>query len=201
MAANDYTTSALLKATLTMTGQTFADADIDAAITAASLAVDGICNRRFWKDTNDTTRVYTPRSPYLCAIDDLATLTTVKTDSGDDGTYEVTLTVDTDFVMEPRNGPQDTPARPWTMIRVRAGSSACFPTGVGQSVQVVGKFGWPTVPAAVSDATTILATQLLKRKREMPFPIAVFNETALRLGRSDTQLALLLNPYTKLQAW
>src|SRR5262245_42972389 len=57
----DYITIEELKATLEMTGLTFADVDMASSISAASRAVDDITGRRFYLDLASSTRTYVPK--------------------------------------------------------------------------------------------------------------------------------------------
>lgn len=199
--ANEYVTSAALKATLSITGETYADADIAIALESASRAVDGICGRRFYADADATqVRVYSPSSRDLLRIDDLITLTSLKTDPGGDGTYEQTWTLNTDMVLEPLNPEliDATNRQPWTLIRRHPRGSYYFPADYPRSVQVTGKFGWPAVPAPVQTATSILASILLKRMREAPFGVVALGvDTAARIASTDRQVLALLTPYRR----
>ena len=196
--ASDYTTSAALKATLSLASTTYADADITAAITAASRAIDKLCNRRFWLDADaNQIRYYTPYSLSALQIDDLVTFTALATDSNGDNTFGNTWTLHTDFELEPLNAAVD--SEPWTKLVGRQNGSFTFPTGYTRSVRLTGQFGWLAVPQAIVDATTIIATQLLKRKREAPFGILALgaNGEAIRLSRLDPQVAMLVGPYQR----
>lgn len=197
-----YLTLAQLKATLTMTGTTFADADLTLAIGAASRAVDSTTGRRFWLDADATkVRYYTPRSYRVLQIDDLVTLGSVAIDRGGTGTYTETWTLGTDFVLEPYNAPQEQPARPYETLRVRMMSGRWMPTWIEQSVKVTAQFGWASVPDDVTAATGILAAKLLRRSREAPFGIAMVGGidqgAAMRIARTDPDVYTLLRDYNR----
>lgn len=197
--ANEYVSAAVLKATLSLTGETYADADVAVAVEAASRMVDAECDRRFYKDSADTTRYYSPRSSGWVAIDDLADLTTLATDADGTNTYATAWTESTHFTFEPANA--ETNGRPRTMIRVRAAGGLWFPTGYPNSVRVVGKFGWDATPPQVVSATSIIASRLLRRMREAPFGIVtagIDEGVAMRLGRIDPDVAALLRPFVRL---
>lgn len=198
---SDYITSSALKATLTLSGTSFADDDITAAITAASRALDNLCQRRFYADTDAmSVRHYSPEDPGLLEIDDLVTLTTLK--SADDGstTFANTWTENVDFVLEPLNATSDADDWPWTHIRVHPLGSFLFNTRYPRSVEVTGKFGWAAVPGPIVDATTMLATRLLKMKREAPLGVLAFQEVAVRVSRTDPNIGILAGPYMKHRA-
>src|SRR5690348_13880583 len=100
------------------------DTGLAAAITAASFAIDGWCGRNFAAidaNTVASARTYRCTDPYHVTIDDFATLTglIVKTDMGDNGTYNETWTITRDYVCEPLNGVVDGQAG-WPYYRIAA---------------------------------------------------------------------------------
>lgn len=194
-----YLTLAQMKATMTMTGTTFADADITLAIGAASRAVDALTDRRFWLDADaNQVRYYTPISQRMVRIDDLVALTSVQVDLAGAGTYSDAWTRGTDFVLEPFNAPAAYPPRPYETLRVRLLTGRWFPTYIEQSVKVTGQFGWASVPDDVAAATGILASKLLKRSREAPFGIVtagIDQGVAMRIARADPDVDMLLSGY------
>jgi hypothetical protein len=180
-----------LNATLNI-GSSYADADIVVAIDAASRACDGYKSTRFWATTE--TRYYTgcPGDMYV-DVDELANTATVLFDIDGDGTHETTLTSGTDFFFDPVNAAND--SAPYRRIVLYNQSGRRFPS-YQNSVKVTGSFGWPAVPAAVKQATSILAGRLLKRARETPYGIVVVSGDAVaaaRLGRIDPDVAFLLD--------
>lgn len=219
----DYVTSAQLKSALRIT-DTNDDAEIGFAISAASRAIDTHCNRQFGSVTSAVARYYTPTyqysvfgradyqmqtfSPYtwgsstpvatsVVVIDDLMTTTNlvVKTDADGDGTFETTLTLDTDFRLFDWNAAAD--SRPWTMI-VSRGSGPIAPGSLpmrDRAVEVTAQWGWTSVPAVVVQATLIQASRFFMR-RLAPFGIAGSPDlgSELRLlSRLDPDVQLLLS--------
>lgn len=194
--ANEYVTSVELKATLSLTGETYADADIAVAVEAASRGIDEVCRRRFWADANaNQVRYYTALTDSIVVIDDLVTLTTLASDANGGTTFADTWTLNTDFTLGPDNADAD--GRPWELIVRHPLARHYLTTSYPRSLKVTGKFGWPTVPAAIKSAATLMATQLLRRMREAPFGIVGFDETAMRIARTDPHIAFLVNPYVK----
>lgn len=190
-AGNLYVTRDQLKVTRNI-GSTYADDDIDVAVSAASRACDGYKNDRFYPTTE--TRDYTPdRCSNRLTIDSLNTLTSVTVDTAADGTYATTWTEGTEFFLAPRNADAD--GVPYTEIVLRAQSGAAWPA-YENSIRVIGSFGWATVPANVAQAASILASRLLRRARETPEGILVVAGEAVaaaRLGRVDPDVAFLLD--------
>jgi hypothetical protein len=194
---NAYVELESLKATLELTGESFADLDIRTALTAASRAVDEVCDRRFYPDTDASqVRYYKPAAAWLVTLDDVQTVTTFEVDNDGDGTFD-TWTANDQFFLEPMNAAAD--GWPWTRAVINPLNSAYF-NGRHREVKVTGKFGWPAVPAAITEATTILASRLVKRAREAPFGIAGFgiDGAAVRVARTDPDVAFLLEPYRRL---
>lgn len=191
--ANEYVTSSELKDTLELTGESFADSDISLALSAASRAVEGVCDRRFWADaTANVVRYYSPESAHRLAIDDLVTLTEVAVDSSRTGQFDELWTVNSDFVLKPLNAVAD--GEPYTTIEVLTLRTSRYFPCEERTVRVTGKFGWAAVPDEVKLATGILASRLLKRSREVPFGVAFGVEgAALRLAREDPDVMNLLS--------
>ena len=66
-------------------------------------------------------------------------------------------------------------------------------------MRVTGQFGWPSIPASISEATAIYASRLLKRAREAPFGIQSvgIDGIAARISRTDPDLMMLLSGYVR----
>lgn len=163
---NGYTTLAAFKTSTTISDSTD-DADIEAAIEAASRQIDGLAARRFWQDATVVARTYFPSESARVWCDDISTTTglIVKVDQDDDGTFETTLTINTDFIVEPVNAAADYPVRPYESIRLlQSGSLTVWPSLISgrPCVQVTAKFGWSAVPDAVERACVTQARNAWK---------------------------------------
>lgn len=192
---SDYTTLAALKSTLDLTGTSFADSDLSAAITAASRAIDQQCGRRFYPDTDaNQVRTYLPVNAGYAVIDDLCTFTSLQQPTG------TTWTLGTDFYLEPQNAAAD--GRPWTAIRTIA-RPFIFPlsqmtsgwAGFDGRLTVTGQFGWSATPPEIVEATTILAARLVQRARSAPFGVVTGIDQIVRLSRLDPDVSMLISPY------
>lgn len=196
--ADLYVTSAAFKATLTLTGETFADADITVALEAASRGIDRLCRRRFYPDTDaNQIRYYQPLNGTVY-VDDLITLTALATDDYGYGAYTTTWTLNTDFTLAPDNAVAD--GEPWRTIETHPLGAHTFPNSYPRGVKVTGKFGWTAPPSQVVAATTILAARLMRRSREAPFGIVtvgIDTGTAMRIGQTDPEVPFLLAPYMR----
>lgn len=192
--ANEYLTLTELKNSSELIGTSFADYDIQRGIAAASRGIDEYTGRFFFQSVG--TRYYTAVEPGYIDIDDLISGGVVATDQDGDGVFETAWTANTDYLLTPLNAVAD--GRPYEEIRTHPLGSyrfPCFP----RSVSVAGTFGWPTVPDPVIEATTIIATKLVKRKREAPFGIVGvgIDNFAVRIARTDPDVAFLLDPYVR----
>jgi hypothetical protein len=193
---NGYVELEQFKSTAELTGSSFADQDIQNAIVSASRWIDYETSTKFWPDTVDQTRYFTANGASVLRIDDLISLTTLTTDTDDNGTFDYTWTVNTDFVLEPKNAVQN--GFPYNSIR-RLRSGAYQWPGYPDGVKIVGKFGWAAPPAPVVTATTMLAARLLKRMREAPFGVAGFDATGatVRISNTDPDVARMIAPYSR----
>jgi hypothetical protein len=163
---NGYTSLALLKAEVDIPQATASyDAKLEAAINAGSRQCDKFTGRRFWQDAAVQARSYFTEDVKQIDTDDISTLTglVVKLDQDDDGTFETTLTINTNFIVLPPNAEDDIPVAPYTAIRIVDGINS-FPTLYSgrPSCQITAKFGWAAVPDDVAKACLIQATQLFK---------------------------------------
>ena len=86
------------------------EANMEFAIEAVSRWLDSHFDTSFYDRTE--TRYYSARMYDLLYVDDLLTVTALKTDDNNDGTYETTWTTD-DYWLEPRNNPNGSQARPY----------------------------------------------------------------------------------------
>lgn len=197
MPAADYITLADLKSTAGM-DQSYADPDLQAAITAASRGIDQACNRFFYQ-TGPQDRIFTPINAQLIMIDDLWDFTTLITDQDFDGDFEESWAAN-EFSLTPLNADKD--GKPFTRVELNNTLvvAKVFPAWENASVKITGDWGWPEVPPTVMDATTILATKLAKRKREAPFGIVqTFMDVgaAARIAKTDPDVSFLIGSYVR----
>lgn len=182
--ANEYVTAEEIKAAISLDSEDDIDDDvIELAATAASRAVEKHCRgRRFWVDTTAKARLFDGWGGRILWLKpDLAELTTLKVDTADNGTFDETWTAGADFNLYPLNASEDD--EPYRYIELRESSGRVFPSG-GARIQVTGKWGWPAVPAEVTQAALLVAIRLVKRTKDAPFgvaPISVMEGTGVRL--------------------
>jgi len=181
------------------------DALVSMAGSAASNLIDGYCQRTFGQTFG--TRVYAPESPFICQIDDLVQTdpVTVNLSTNLSGTYNVTIST-ADYQLEPLNARMD--GMDWPATRIRAVGGYLW--GIGDwnfyfmetpmkaSVQVIGTFGWPAVPPAITQAAVIQGARIYKRL-DSPLGVAGFGDLGvMRVSRGlDPDVAMLVQPYVR----
>lgn len=167
---NGYTTLAQLKAKLLPEGATFTtnDSMLENIVEAVSRWIDAYCGRIFYV-TGSETRVYTPITATLVVTDDIATITSVKIDTGSRA-YGTTL-ASTDYDTLPYNTAAT--VTPIMGLAITPNGTQRFYPAISKSVQIVGTFG---VPAActwleqVREACEIQCARIYKRK-DSPFGV------------------------------
>ena len=183
---NGYCTLADVKAALRIT-DTIDDDRIGLAIDSASRLIETRTNRRFYKDSGTSDRLYVCESPWLCQIDDVADVSTimVKTDPAGDGSFGVTWS-STDYQVEPINGLWEGQAS-WPRTKIRAVRSMYFPVWGGIAyptpytqalVKVTAQWGWSSIPSPINKACIIQAIAILKAD-DAPFGATPFAETGI----------------------
>jgi hypothetical protein len=183
---------------ITTTGD---DLEVTIAAEAASRAVDGYCERYFYRVT--ATRTYVPADLYRTRVDDLVSVTTLATDpagtTAQGGTYPVTWPAAA-YQLLPYN-PGKT-GEPWPYTSIRAVGGLTFPWVVPlllmrmDRVQVTGVFGWPAVPQAVRTATLIAAAELFRMK-DMPAGGGQPGEFSIVQLGPNPRIGQLLDPYRR----
>ena len=189
------------------------DSALTDVINAVSREVEWLCNQRFWVNVADETRYFSPSQNDQCLVNDLVSITSLATDTNLDRTYAtVWATTDYDlypydasFLNEPYwrvdctpNGNNHFNARPYSNLYRTPYYST---QGNQKFVQIVGKFGWPAVPAQVQQATLLWCLKTWGRQAtplgifsmsnlgqiQMPFPVQV--------PAIDPEIQSLLAPY------
>lgn len=191
---NGYSTLAQVKAGLGIT-DTFDDTLLEMAVESASRAIDQYCARNFYSTV--ATRVYTPRDSFVTDIDDLSALTSIKTSTAADGVFDTTW-ASTDYQLEPLNGVVD--GLPTPAYSIRAVGDYTWPISGGEAtVQVIGTFGFESVPIAITQATVIQASRVFKRL-DSPLGIISGEYGSMRVGvRLDPDVAQLVDAYRKIR--
>lgn len=150
-----YATLAELKSSLGITDSTD-DTPLQSCLDAADQLINNYVDTKVgFGQTASQTRYYTATRYDFVLTDPIVSVSALATDIDGTGNYTQTWSA-TDYVLAPRNAALN--VRPYTEIDVSPFSSAVlnFPTGYLE-VKVTGVFGWPSVPAAVKQASLIQA--------------------------------------------
>jgi hypothetical protein len=177
-----------LKAYLQIT-DTDDDDLLELALEAAAEVINAYTGRRFDAAAAETRYYMTDETGFIY-VDDLVSVTTLKTDEDADGVYEVTWAT-SDYLLYPYNAAAY--GRPYTQIRRTPDGDYYFPRG-GRYVQIVGTFGYSGVPAAVKQACILLAAKLYKR-RDAIFGVAGsadMGQVLVQIPRHDPDVMNLL---------
>ena len=201
---NGYATLAEVKAAARITDN-IDDSLLETAIESSSRDIDAYTERVFFSTgATAVARVYIPQDIYLVETDDIISVTTIKSDSGGDGTFDITW-ASKDYQLEPLNGLAGGIATPAT--RIRAIGDYLWPVYEPRnvnsnqaSVQVTGVFGFASIPSAIKQAT-ILASLRAYKRYESPTGVLGFSSDmgVVRVGRLDPDVERLIQPYRKLR--
>jgi len=163
---------------------------LEAVIEAASRAIDNLCGRHFYAATE--TRYYTAADHNEVRVDDLLSVTTLKTDTNGDDTYDTTWDSD-DYVLMPRN----TTPKQWVR-RAHDGDNWFYLAEDG--VEIAGSWGYASAtPTHIQEACILLAMQLAARQGAL-FGVAGpagFEHRINHAIASDPHLMALVAPYVK----
>lgn len=126
------------------------DAVIEALIEGASRFIDNMTGKVFFSDTG--TRYYSPEFADTIFIDNITTLTTLKTDDNLDGTFENTWNTGQstgDFWLMPLNAVEK--GIPFSWIEVNPDGDYSFTKG-RKTVEISGTWGYSSVPTEIKNA-------------------------------------------------
>lgn len=172
------------------------DTFIEASIESVSRLIDEYTGRRFYATTE--TRYYSATDSDLVYVDDLLTVTTLKTDDNEDGTFEITWTT-SDYHLMPFNAA--TNVKPYTWIETSGYGDYSFPVGVKKGIEIAGSFGYCTtanMPKPVAEACKIQSIRLFKRKNA-PFGVIGGGEMqeSMIIPELDPDVKFLLSAYLR----
>jgi hypothetical protein len=166
---NGYATLAEIKGYMSISDNTDNDL-LENLVESASRSIDRIANRRFYLDATASARLYRAYSNIFVFVDDIGTTSNlvVAIDENGNGTYSKTLTLNTDYILDPLTS--QSLNRPFTQLTMVSNTETwpIFPgltsNGLRPGVQVTARWGWPSVPDDINMACLILTADLYKRK-------------------------------------
>lgn len=185
-------------ATLDLFRQRFAisdsldDVQLQQALDTASAMIDEDTQLGPYTALTATTRYFTPVHSDVLYVPPLISITTLKTDDNDDGTYETTWAA-SEYELDTfgtRIG------QPYEIIR---GITRSFPTATTRKrvVQIVGSWGWSTTPDQVVEATLLLAGRLFRRQSSPLGVQSLADGGQLYIRSSDPDYRHLIAPFIR----
>lgn len=192
---NGYCTLAEIKTRLGIADST-EDTVLEALVEAVSRAIDDYCQRRFYAATQ--TRYYTAWRPDRLLVDDLLSVTTLKTDDDGDGTFETTWAT-TDYLLAPYNAQLESVPQPYTTVEVSEQGDYSFPC-TRRGVEIAGSFGFSsTTPNVVKNACLFQAA-LEHRSTDAPLGVSGNDDIGqtVRLTALHPVTRRLLEPYRRI---
>lgn len=188
--ANEYADLATLKLSLNVeSDDTSRDDLLNQALAAASRGIDTMCGRRFHLDASASARSYNPRGRVVrdgceerLLVDDIGSVAELVVETGSAGSFTAT----TDYETAPDNALAR--GRPVTSLVLTSGT-----WGYGTTrVRVTARWGWPTVPDEVVQATLIQAARLYRRKDSPEGVTGSAEWGVVRLSRVDPDVWALV---------
>ena len=195
---NGYVTLSELKAYLDIpNADTTEDALLEQIVEAASRSIDRIAGRRFYLDVNASARYYRTRDPYSLLVDDIGSTTdlAVALDTSGGGTYPTAAAYNTDFILEPLNAAAM--GRPWTIVTMVGAYLFPYPVNNRPGVRVTARWGWPTVPDDIVEATLILCADLYKRKSSVGGVLGLSEMGAIRMSPLGRDISAMVRAYRR----
>lgn len=199
---NGYTTLNAMKAYLSISDSTD-DTILETMVESASRSIDRIANRRFYLDANASSRQYRAYNDVFAYVDDIGTTSSlvVAMDEDGDGTFETTLTLNTDFILDPLTAPSL--SRPYTQLTMVNTTytwpifPGMFSNGLRPGVQVTARWGWPSVPDDIEMACQILTADLYKRKDSPGGVLGLGDLGAIRMSPLGRDVTAMVRAYKK----
>lgn len=171
------------------------DDELFQLLLAVSDQIDGYCSRHFYPRT--ATRTFDGTADTQLTIPDLISVTSLKSDDDDDGTYETTWAT-TDYELVPLNAmPTEHWGVPYHTLRVLGrGTKSAFERGHGR-YQVVGSWGYRSfvedsgsTSGTVSDTTGTSVTVTAGTDFAIGQTIVIDSEQMLITGISSNTLTV-----------
>jgi len=199
---NGYTTLNAMKSYLSISDNTD-DAILETMVESASRSIDRIANRRFYLDSSASARQYRAYNDVFAYVDDIGTTSSlaVALDEDGDGVFETTLTLNTDYLLDPLTAPSL--GRPYTQLTM-VNTTYTFPmfpgifsNGLRPGVQVTARWGWPSVPDDIEMACQILTADLYKRKDSPGGVLGLGDLGAIRMSPLGRDVTAMVRAYKK----
>ena len=184
-----YSSQALIKAYLGIPSATSSEnTAIDNALAAADAEIDQITGRTFVVPSGATAKTFIP-DDYTLYVDDVAQLTglVVKEDTSLNGTYDTTLTITTDYVVDGNNAP-------YRVIKRVDGDMWPRDRYGRPTVEVTAFYGYGmAVPDQIKQCSLVIAARLYQRRSSpLGFQAGSVDSGFIRVSRTDPEVIALL---------
>ena len=164
-------------------------AAINAAIAASDKEIDQITGRTFVVPSGATAKTFIPYADYTLYVDDVAQLTglVVKEDTTLDGTYDTTLTITTDYVVNGNSAP-------YRVIKRVDGDTWPRDRYGRPTVEVTAFYGYGmAVPDQIKQCSLVIAARLYQRRSSpLGFQAGSVDVGFVRISRTDPEVIALL---------
>ena len=193
---NGYCTLAQIKAATRITDG-IDDALLEMAVESASRLIDAECDRNFYSG-GTATRDFIPNDSFVVDTDDLTSIVSVKLDDSGNLDFPLTLAV-TDYQTEPVNQRVSGNAFPITRLRM-IGDHLLPVWGRQATVRIEGVYGFTPTPIQVTQACVIQAGRIFKRNESFLGVAGWGDLGAIRVGKVDPDVSMLIRPFKKISA-
>ena len=164
-------------------------AAINAAIAASDKEIDQITGRTFVVPSGASAKTFIPYDDYTLYVDDVAQLTglVVKEDTTLDGTYDTTLTITTDYVVNGNSAP-------YRVIKRVDGDTWPRDRYGRPTVEVTAFYGYGmAVPDQIKQCSLVIAARLYQRRSSpLGFQAGSVDVGFVRISRTDPEVIALL---------
>ena len=174
------------------------DYELQLAIQSVSGWINEYCGCHFNRITE--TRTFRPWNIWELDISPVVTVTAFNVDVDGDGIFEQAWTAGTDYQLkigERYNINELGVQRPFTKVQVvQTGKwfPFVYPYSHFDRVQIIGTWGWPSVPPGVTQAALILSSDVFKFK-DAPFGVAGISDFGVTKIQTNPWLVEMLRPY------
>lgn len=195
--ANEYATLAQLRRRARVSDPS-EDTELSERLTAASRQVDRDTGRRYWLDSVASSRVINPlgrvvaeRDGEVLLVPDIGSSTGLVVEVGSGSSWSA-LTVGTDVELQPTDALDED--EPVTALLRSWGRWTASPVS---RVRVTALWGWPAVPAGITEATLLMALRLYRR-RDSPEGLAGAGELGVATVLSyDSDYTRSVRPFVR----
>jgi hypothetical protein len=169
------------------------------AIQAASSWINEYCGQHFYRITE--TRTFVPHSLLVVNIDPLISVSAFNVDTTGNGTFDQSWVQGPDYQLYQGEDRYNLNAagvqRPFKKAQVVQSGKwfpFLYPYAHRDRVQIVGTWGWPSVPPPVSQATLVLAAQWFKEK-DAPLGVAGVADYGVIKVQTNPWVVEMLRPF------